>query len=500
MIRLTRWAAALLLALAATGAAAAARLEVSPAEVLEGEPVSIRIIGAAPGSQVTLHAQSTLRAASGTAIPFHGYATYRVGANGIVDLATAAPIAGTYEGADLRGLFWSQQRVVPEVAPLPPVLAEAPAPAPDQVLLTLQVQNRAEDRAALRFLASDVPVRREEVRAPGLIGAFYTAPGARARPVVVILHGSEGGFDYADWLGPMLVARGYSVFGLVYYAPHVRPVAGAPEALNGIPVESLERARTWLATRPEADVERFGLVGASKGGEFAMLLASTYAWIDAVAAFTPSAWVSQGFSYGSGEAGMGSSWSRGGRGLPFVPETGLAREVHNFTIPGGEVRMANVHLANLASAAHACGGRDPGRAQPCRRPARRRRRRPDRRLGPQRGGGRRAPAQGALSQAGRGSHLSQCRPPDRGHRLAPDDDPQCGALAGWRHSRGRRPRPGGFMGPADRLSGPRAPARRPRSHPGKGALSPSHKGAVRSDGLPLNGQGNEAHLRSLRPE
>jgi dienelactone hydrolase len=283
-------------------------------------------------------------------IPFHGFATYRVGATGIVDLASAAPIAGTYWGADIRGLFWSQQRVVPEVAPLPPILADAPTPAVDQVALTLQVQGRAEDRATLDLAASNVPVRREEVRVPGLIGAFYTNPGASARPVVVILHGSEGGLGYADWLGPMLVARGYSVFGLVYYAPHVRPVAGAPEALNAIPVELLERVRAWLAARPEADVGRFGIVGASKGGEYALVLASTFAWIDAVAAFTPSAWVSQGFSYGNGEVGMGSSWSRGGRDLPFVPETGLAAEVHKFAIPGGEVHMADVHLANLAAA------------------------------------------------------------------------------------------------------------------------------------------------------
>ena len=75
--------------------AAAARLEVTPDHVLEGEPVSIRITGGAPGSQVTVHSQSLIRSGSGAMIPFHGYATYRVGTSGTVDLATAAPIAGT---------------------------------------------------------------------------------------------------------------------------------------------------------------------------------------------------------------------------------------------------------------------------------------------------------------------------------------------------------------------------------------------------------------------
>jgi dienelactone hydrolase len=341
--------AALLLAL--TGSAvAAARLEVTPDHILEGDPVSIRISGAAPGSMVTVHSQSVILAGSGRAVPFHGYATYRVGVSGTVDLASAAPVAGTYWGADLRGLFWSQQRVVPEVAPLPAILADAPAMGAGEIVLTLQIQGRAEDRATLTLVPSNVRVVREEVSAPGLIGAFYSEAGARRRPVVVILHGSEGGIGYADWLGPMLVARGYSVFGLVYYSPHIRPVPGAPEALNGIPVESLERVRAWLARRPEADVERFGVIGASKGGEFALVLASIYPWIDAVAAFTPSAWVGQGFSFGNGEVGMGSSWSRGGRDLAFLPEAGLAREVHNFAVPGGEVHMANARLANLAAA------------------------------------------------------------------------------------------------------------------------------------------------------
>ena len=51
--------------LLAPAAGMAARLEVSPARVLEGEPVSIRVTDAVPGSQVTLHSQSVIRAGSG---------------------------------------------------------------------------------------------------------------------------------------------------------------------------------------------------------------------------------------------------------------------------------------------------------------------------------------------------------------------------------------------------------------------------------------------------
>jgi dienelactone hydrolase len=83
------------------------------------------------------------------------------------------------------------------------------------------------------------------------------------------------------------------------------PIAGLPTALNRIPVEILERARAWLRARPEADVQRLGVVGASKGGEFALVLASIYDWIGAVVAFVPSDTVWQGSAAGHGIVGSG---------------------------------------------------------------------------------------------------------------------------------------------------------------------------------------------------
>jgi len=47
---------------------------------------------------------------------------------------------------------------------------------------------------------------------------------------------------------------------------------------------------------------------------------------------------------------MGSSWTRGGIDLPFVPETGLRDEILNGRKPGGEIRLARVRNANLAVA------------------------------------------------------------------------------------------------------------------------------------------------------
>lgn len=341
---------AIALFLFASTAAAAATLEIKPNEVLEGDPVSIRVIAAPPGSLATIHAQSVMVTEAGKRIPFYAHATYRVGASGEVDLASSPSLSGSYYGTDIRGLFWSQERVVAGTTPTSPAMVDSDQLKPDQVLLTLHLAGRVGDRKMVSLLSSNADVVREQVSANALVGAFYHQRGASRRPIVVILHGSEGGLGYADWLAPMLVSRGYSVFGLNYFSPQTSASAGVSTSFNLIPVEQLERVQAWLAKRPEADVGRFGIVGASKGGEFALVLASIYPWIDAVAAFTPSAHVTQGFRYGSGEIGMSSSWTRNGRPLPFIPATGLSEAVRNYRIPGGEVRLAPVREANLVRA------------------------------------------------------------------------------------------------------------------------------------------------------
>ena len=82
-----------------------ARLEVSPTRILEGDRVSIKIIGLRPGDQATVHVQSTAFDDEGKLQAFYAEATLMADANGSIDLATAGPVTGYYQGADLRGLF-----------------------------------------------------------------------------------------------------------------------------------------------------------------------------------------------------------------------------------------------------------------------------------------------------------------------------------------------------------------------------------------------------------
>lgn len=62
------------------------------------------------------------------------------------------------------------------------------------------------------------------------------------------------------------------------------------------------------------------MIGASKGGELALLLAATFPdLVGPVVAYTPSSVVRQGIDLAAQRPPLLSSWSLGGRPLPFAP-------------------------------------------------------------------------------------------------------------------------------------------------------------------------------------
>lgn len=328
------------------------RLELSPAQVLEGDPVTLRVTGLRPGAVVTIHIQSVSLDDAGQKEPFYGEATFMADASGTINLATAPPVRGYYQGADIHGLFWSQRPLAANSAGQAAITAlhldDPSSVSAHQAVLTLEEGGTVQDRRVLRFVSNDPDVMRDDVRSDGLIGVFYCKKGARKRPVVVALGGSEGGLSFADWIGPKLASRGFAVFGLNYFSPPSSAVAGVPTTLKQIPVELLEKARGWLKARPEVDIERFGVVGYSKGGEFTLVLASSYDWINAAVAYSPSDFVWQGIQYGGGTTN--SSWSRAGRDLPFVPTTGTREAIAKGRQSGSKIYLAPIAKANLEAA------------------------------------------------------------------------------------------------------------------------------------------------------
>lgn len=274
----------------------------APATLVPGDRPAISVDGLAPGETVTIDAyrlgpepRDPAYKVTGPRPLFRATARFRADAHGRVVLDRAVPLAGTYAGADGRGLLWSGE----------PVAAVGHAlPAPDEVRLELRRGNQVVAQRQVR-IAPATDVAMERIDTPGLVGVFAAPRGAWHRPVVVALHGSEGG----DWASAEATARrfahhGYATFALIYFAWPAAGIPHAPASFTNLPVERLAVARAWLATRPEADVRRLSLWGASKGSEFALLAAAHYPWVRAVVACVPSSLVWGGFGGAAGAPGF----------------------------------------------------------------------------------------------------------------------------------------------------------------------------------------------------
>jgi dienelactone hydrolase len=281
--------------------APAPRFEIAPARALVDEPLSIRVAGVAPGARVTLRATM----ARSPEVAWQSWAVFVADASGRIDAGKDAPVEGSYEGVDAMGLVWSMT---------PTSDAWMTAPPPGQ-LDPMHIHVHAERDGAV-FAELDVErlrvaadVTRHEVSADGLVGALFLPPGASQAapaPGVLVLGGSEGGMR--EDTAALLASHGYATLALVYFG------AGAlPAKMENIPLEYFEKALAWMANHEAIDGERMAVQGISRGGELALLVASSYpALVHAVVAHVPSGVVWPGI----GRLPPQPAWTRDGVALP----------------------------------------------------------------------------------------------------------------------------------------------------------------------------------------
>ena len=354
-------AAATAIALHATAAHAQHFVVMPSAEVLAGEALSIRLTGLPADADITLHSLRNVREWTGARKAYGATARFRIGADGTLDLARAAPLDGSsYSGADLRGLFWSMLPLPAEATP-PAVAAALPL---NQIVLEARRGDAVLARQTVRLLPALPQVQqRDALPFPG--AKFATLPGTTKRPALIILGGSEGG-TLITRDAPVFASRGYAVLALPYYTP---PGWGAngptpaelptlPAAFADIPIERLEQARDWLASQPEVDANRIGVVGTSKGAEFVLLAAPRMPWIKAVLAVVPTDVVWEGWGPGT-EPGKRSSFAWKGQPLPFVPYKDFEKEYAGFAT-GADVKIRRPQDAGRAA--------NPERVAPARIP------------------------------------------------------------------------------------------------------------------------------------
>ena len=323
---------ALTFSLLATGPALAQRFEVTPAnaDIVAGEPLQIRLSGLPANAEVSLSATRAVNDFSGTRRLYASEARYTASAAGTLDLATAAPLSGSYAGADLRGLAWA---MVPLRADTQAADLAAYADGEIRLQARVGVDTVATQKLVVRNAAPTLQWR-EAAPFPGAKLAWL--PGAGKRPALIALGGSEGGSAIVQQAG-LLASHGFAVLGLPYYSPGGYSAQGPtppelptlPVAFADIPVERLEQARAWLAQQPEVDATRIGVYGISKGGEFVVLAASRMPWLKTAVAIVPSDVVWEGWGEGV-EGGQRASFAWQGKPLPFVPYVDFDKESMGF--------------------------------------------------------------------------------------------------------------------------------------------------------------------------
>jgi len=302
---------ALAAALSGCGAGAGARPQpVAPRLVVPADsplvdrPVRLAAEGLRPGQAAAL----VVRWPAAPGGPMRSAAWFRADARGRIDPSTQPPDSGSYVGTDAMGLFWSMERERGEAPPG----ARWTAPAPLEMEAELRVDGEAADRRTVvrRMLAPGV--RTEEVRTAAVTARLYLPAGQGRVPLVVVLGGSEGGFD--DLRASALASHGYAALAVAYFG-----LPGLPDELFAIPVERVDAALAWAEGRPEVDARRVALLGTSKGAELALLAATRLPQVRAVVAYAPTDAVQQGVTR-EGRSRAESSWTENGRPVPFLPQ------------------------------------------------------------------------------------------------------------------------------------------------------------------------------------
>ncbi len=159
-------------------------------------------------------------------------------------------------------------------------------------------------------------VERKAVSAGGLVATYYYQEGSIEQPPIIFFGGASGGIFYDNYqnYAEDLVNLGYAVLNLAYFDYNSN--GEIPNKLGHIPLEYFKKAMDWMEGQPQTSEGQFAVVGNSRGGEAALLLAIKYPKISTVIAVVSSAYV--GGAYDNKRKVSGSAWTFEGQEIPYV--------------------------------------------------------------------------------------------------------------------------------------------------------------------------------------
>lgn len=154
----------------------------------------------------------------------------------------------------------------------------------------------------------------ERIDEDGVFGNYFPATDDPPAPGVLLLGGSEGGLGGGvKRMALSLQEAGFAVLQLGYYRN-----PGQSKNLELVPIETFERGLDWLAERRGVDPARLAIVGASKGAEAGLFVATRRPDVKAVALGAPSSVLWMGINWNFGGSSRKASWSLDGAPAPAV--------------------------------------------------------------------------------------------------------------------------------------------------------------------------------------
>ncbi|RYU92610.1 acyl-CoA thioester hydrolase/BAAT C-terminal domain-containing protein [Emticicia agri] len=153
----------------------------------------------------------------------------------------------------------------------------------------------------------------QNLSTPGVNSQLYVGESDK-QALIVGLGGSEGGNPWTSnyWKSTRdeFISQGYAFLALGYFG-----AKGAPDSLDRISLEKVYGAIMEATKNPKIDNRKIALIGGSKGGELALLLASHFKAIKCVVAIVPSHVAFPGLTSHLST----SSWTYQGLEVPYVP-------------------------------------------------------------------------------------------------------------------------------------------------------------------------------------
>lgn len=238
---------------------------------------------------------------------WQSYAGFYADKKGMIDLSIHAPENGVYSDVNPMGLI--QFMNLPFNHPKYGSRFIIDHDQSSIVKFILEIDGKTVDSVKVTRSYLKAGVVSRDIKKNGVFGKLFIPSDQGKYPAIIVLTGSEGGWTSIP-RAKLLANHGFATLALPYFA-----IEGLPETLAEIPVEYFQKAIDLLQHEDQIISDQIGIIGTSKGGEAALLVASLDTRIKSVVALVSPTAVWYGLVYGFGK----SSWTFKGKSLPYVP-------------------------------------------------------------------------------------------------------------------------------------------------------------------------------------